>query len=302
VKTRLCAALMLPLGSSLFLAQAALGQPPQPPACVYKETRTAYLDSLNVVPLARCEFLLIADWPQPAVVVNGEFDITGWAVDRRSSNGIGIDQVSLWLDGEREQGRHLGDVTDFQPRPDIAALLGPNFLYCGYSLRWDSGSVSNGSHTLYVYTYSPTCGWHGLLIRSFTVRQCDTILRVDWPQPAAIVSGEVDITGWTVDRRSTSGAGIDRVNLWLDGGMNRGRHLGDVTDFQPRPDIAVLLGAGFLYCGYELPWDSQAVGNGPHTLYVYSHSPDCGWHGPAVRSFTVRNRQDEVTWLPCVAR
>ena len=232
----------------------------------------------------QCQVASVLDWPQPGITLGGEFDITGWALDQLSRSGTGIDQVSLWLDGAMNQGIHLGDLTTFQPRPDLEAVLGPSYRNCGYSLRWNSAAVSNGSHTLYIYARS-ACGWSSPLVHGFTVQNCLAAIALDWPQANSSVKGEIEFSGWAVDQRSQSGTGIDRVSFWLDGAMNQGTYLGEITAFEARPDIAALLGANFRNSGYRLRWNSASVSGGTHMLYVYAHTTLCGWSGPTTRSF-----------------
>jgi len=119
---------------------------------------------------AGCDVALALDSPQAGARTQGDVEISGWAVNQRSAEGTGIDVVALWLDGEAETGTHLADVTAFHHRPDVEAILGPQFADCGYSLDWDSTAVDDGPHTLYVYAHLPTCGAYGPLVRSFHVR------------------------------------------------------------------------------------------------------------------------------------
>jgi len=207
--------------------------------------------------------------------------VDGWAADFQSTVGTGISAVEIWLDGQR-----LGQATYGQWRQDIADSWGARFGPCGFTYAWDTRNVADGNYALQIRSLS-RCGWKITARRAVTVRNsCQITLNIDSPQAGATVAGEFDIAGWAADLRSTSGTGIDRVSIWLDGAMGQGTHLGDITAFLPRPDIEAVLGPNFRDCGYSFRWTTALMTLGPHTLYVYAHSPICDWHGPVTRGFT----------------
>ena len=61
----------------------------------------------------------------------------GWAIDRGSATGAGIDAVHLYAFPNPGSGAppvFLADDLDHTPRPDVAAIFGPQFMSSGYSL------------------------------------------------------------------------------------------------------------------------------------------------------------------------
>lgn len=92
-----------------------------------------------------------------AQVANGSrVLIGGWAVDS-AGPGTGVDQVQVYLDGERATGTLLGTATSGGNRPDVAQALGnPAFDKSGFDFFWTPTNVRNGNHTLYIYAHSIT--------------------------------------------------------------------------------------------------------------------------------------------------
>ena len=121
------------------------------------------------VTVSNCDLRLSLDRPRSWASLRAPIEISGWALDLRSISGTGVEKVSIWLDGPRNQGQHLQDITSFHARPDMESLLGAKFRDCGYGWIWDRSGVANGQHTLYVYAYSPSCGWSQSKTTTFTL-------------------------------------------------------------------------------------------------------------------------------------
>ncbi|HZT05629.1 MAG TPA: Ig-like domain-containing protein [Chloroflexota bacterium] len=89
----------------------------------------------------------------------------------------------------------------------------------------------------------------------------------------------LNVGGWAADPAGP-GTGVDRVIIYLDEEMGAGSTppLGTADYGAPRPDVAIVLGnSAFAYSGFNFTWTPTSLVPGPHTLYVYAHSPVDGW-------------------------
>jgi hypothetical protein len=97
--------------------------------------------------------------PQPGERVRGRVQIEGYATDRRSRSGSGVDEASIEL--------HLNDMDSPSERsllalvpytaldsPDAAARLGPRFDQVGFLQYWETCAFPPGTYTLTVYVFS----------------------------------------------------------------------------------------------------------------------------------------------------
>ena len=109
----------------------------------------------------------IARWTRPNVVapiehprastfVTGTVTLSGFAIDRTSANGTGIDRVHIYLDGPYGTGTIIGGATYGLPRPDVAARYGERFGPSGWELVWNTIGVTQGVHRLYLYAHRTT--------------------------------------------------------------------------------------------------------------------------------------------------
>ena len=255
-------------------------------ACGWKTT-----SERTIVVRNQCDLLVAADRPGNGATITGTLTIGGWAADRNSASGTGIDSVGVWLDGPRGQGTQVLNITQFHARQDIAGILGPQFLNSGYQGMWDSSAAGNGAHRLYIQAHSPSCGWSTAKTIDINVQNtaCDLRVAVDTPGSGATVAGSVLVKGWAVNLLGTSGTGVDSVGVWLDGPRGQGTQILNITQFHARQDIASILGQRYLNSGYQGTWDSSTAGNGAHRLYIYAHGPGCGWSPPKVIDITIQN-------------
>jgi len=218
------------------------------------------------------------DYPTSGQTISGTYNIYGWALDLNSTSGTGIDKVSLYLDGAMGSGSLLGDAT-FYARPGLAEVYkNEQLVNSGFKFSWDTTAVSKGTHILYAYAHSPTYGWV-YTTRKVNVEGITNQMKVwiDYPTSGQTISGTYNIYGWALDLNSTSGTGIDKVSLYLDGAMGSGSLLGDAT-FYARPGLAeVYKNEQLVNSGFKFSWDTTAVSKGTHILYAYAHSPTYGW-------------------------
>src|SRR4051812_16449375 len=81
-----------------------------------------------------------------------QIEVRGWAADPNARSGTGVDQVEVYLDGDRDAGgSRVGQATYGLQRPDIVGNLGSQqFLLSGFALQT---TVAPGPHTFYVYAH-----------------------------------------------------------------------------------------------------------------------------------------------------
>ena len=108
--------------------------------------------------IARWGPAIIAPIEQPGAgaFVTGTVTVSGFAIDRASPTGTGIDMVYIYLDGPPGTGTIIGGATYGLDRPDVAALYGNRFRYSGWELVWHASGLAPGVHRLYLYAHRTT--------------------------------------------------------------------------------------------------------------------------------------------------
>ncbi|MBK9092476.1 MAG: SBBP repeat-containing protein [Anaerolineae bacterium] len=97
--------------------------------------------------------------PQDGAAVSGSVTISGYAIDRNSRTGTGVNTVHLYLDGPYGTGTFLGQAEYGLSRPDIGTRYGnARFTPSGWRLVWNVGNLSYGTHRLYLYARRSTDG------------------------------------------------------------------------------------------------------------------------------------------------
>jgi hypothetical protein len=82
--------------------------------------------------------------------------VAGWAFDESSSSAPGIDAVHVWaLPVAGGAPIFVGATTTFIARPDVAALLGGEFLMSGFDV---SGSLPAGTYDLVIFAHNSVTG------------------------------------------------------------------------------------------------------------------------------------------------
>jgi hypothetical protein len=105
---------------------------------------------------------VLAPIEQPAAgaFVSGVVTLRGFAIDRASATGAGIDLVHIYLDGPYGTGTIIGAATYGLDRLDVAAQYGARFGPSGWELAWDTAGLAPGVHRLYLYAHRTTDnGW-----------------------------------------------------------------------------------------------------------------------------------------------
>ena len=154
------------------------------------------------------------------------------------------------------------------------------FARSAFSLSWDASTAGAGTHTL-VVLYRTRCGWTSLT-QSVETDGPPTILMIEAPPQGATVMGPVRLQGWAADPRATTGTGVEKIDLYLDGEITtRGVPVGEIPYGELRQDVGASLGGNdeaargrFNRSGYSYTWNPSGLQPGTHYLTVYASGPD----------------------------
>jgi hypothetical protein len=222
--------------------------------------------------------------------------IAGWVVDTSAQGWSGIDDVQIWSGPMDAGGQQLAHPAIQQNRPDVAATLGnPYWAQSGFSGPLSS-SPWNTVASLYVYAHTPSKGWwYNLFLVSPAVGAISTGPRVDieLPTPLATVHNSMAyaMSGTAYDPGSTSGTGVDRVSVYLNGDRKTGIYIGDAT-LGHFDKFSARAGEQFANAGWQLTfqpgsWIDTQTDNTIMQMTVYAHSSVTGLESSAQTSIVV---------------
>lgn len=120
-----------------------------------------------------------------------------------------------------------------------------------------------------IYVVSLT---RGEILRLTTVGAAVLMLDGVTPQP-----GLLDISGWAIDSRATTGSGVDAIHAYAYPFAGGGApvFLGAATSFHMRPDVGAVFGAPFGQSGFRIQ-STQWLHPGPTLIAVYGRSTVSG--------------------------
>jgi len=99
---------------------------------------------------------LVVDAPVPNSTVGTKFLIGGWAVDRASASGPGVNAVHVWAYPTNGGAPvFVGAAATGGIRPDVAGVLGKPFETSGYSVN---GTLAVGDYNLVIFAQSTVTG------------------------------------------------------------------------------------------------------------------------------------------------
>lgn len=216
--------------------------------------------------------------------------VRGWAINNAMNNGTGVDHVHIYLDAPYPQGQLLGEATYGLPRPDVAQAFGSSqFTNSGYDFVWDVSTLSEGTHSLYIYARNIKEEWSAPMVRTVTVLPPPIKMDINSPAENVHISGQILVRGWAIHQASTSGTGISDVHVYLDAPYPQGQLLGAATYGVERADVAQAFGERYRMSGYEFLWDTSEISPGEHSLYIYAKSNAISdlWSPPQKRTIQV---------------
>lgn len=121
------------------------------------------------------------DQPASNASVSATLVVWGWAIDRNATGSTtGVDQVVLYRDGPPGVGALLGTASYGGYRPDVGTYFGNSrWNNSGWTFSWTVGTLSSGTHTLYVAMHSTITG------ATTTATQSVAVLPTSTPTPSA---------------------------------------------------------------------------------------------------------------------
>ncbi len=97
---------------------------------------------------------MVVDGPQPNATVNGSsVRVAGWVIDQSSFTSSGFDAVHVWAFPfpRGDSPRFVGATVPNVSRPDVANILGGEFLQSGFDL---TGTLPAGTYDLVVFAHN----------------------------------------------------------------------------------------------------------------------------------------------------
>ena len=209
--------------------------------------------------------------------------LSGWIVDTTAQGWSGIDDVQVWT-GPMDAGGRLLAHPQFQlSRPDVAAALNnPYWAASGFST-----TLSSGASIVYLYAHTPDKGWWYQQVFTPQASSMSTVpptLNIETPTSLATVHSNAPylVSGFAFDpnARPDQGAGIDRVQVFLNGDRASGIYVGDAK-LGIHDTYAVTKGAQFANAGWQLQfqpnsWMDTQTDNHLTHLTVYARSSATG--------------------------
>jgi hypothetical protein len=213
------------------------------------------------------------DTPVTNTTVDRDLFVAGWAIDQGAPAGTGIDAIHIWaFPRSGAPPRFLGVAGYGIARPDVASVFG-NSRFVGSGFELSSAIDVPGTYDVAVYGHS-TVTQQFSIVSVFTLNVSGSlpVMWVDTPTPGSAVKGsDITISGWAIDLRSSSSAGVDTINVWafpVAGGdpLWVGAAAVDIR----RDDVAAAFGsAAFAVSGYTARGTLPA---GDYDLVVFARS------------------------------
>jgi hypothetical protein len=219
---------------------------------------------------------LSVDSPINGGIYNRSFVVGGWAIDRGSSSGSGVDAVHIWaypiVNGSPGSAIFLGGVSSFGPRPDVANAFGAQFMNSGFTIN--SGALPDGRYTLAIYPHSAITGQFGTpRTVTVTVASALPLMSLDTPAGGSAALKTFAVNGWAIDRFAPGGTGVDAVHVWAVPQNGAPVFLGAAALGQARQDIANAFGGQFLNSGFSL---TGTLPTGRYRIVAYLHDAMTG--------------------------
>lgn len=227
----------------------------------------------RVISAAPASQLAMALDAPTAGTISPPFAMAGWAIDRAQTDGsTGVDTVHFYaFPTAGGAGTFLG-ATYGVSRPDVAAIFGSNYQNSGFALS--VSGLPAGSYLLVAYAHSSVTGqFEGSASVSVTIA-AGTAMSIDAPSANAAVAARFNISGWAIDRDSTSGTGVDTVHVWAYPVSGSPRFIGAATYGGSRPDVGATFGTRFTNSGWALA--ARGLPAGTWTLVASLHSTTTG--------------------------
>jgi hypothetical protein len=225
------------------------------------------------VALTVTDTLITIDTPASGATLTEPFALAGWAIDRASATGTGVDAVHVFAarnDGSGAAAIFVGAATYGVSRPDLGQAFGARFTQSGYQIA--VAGLPAGPYRLIAYArHAATGGFTAVATRDVTVNTAGAMW-IDTPAPSATVTSAFEVGGWAIDPVAPSGTGVDAVQFYIfpNDGLAGPVFIGTGSYGWTRPDVAAIFGSRFNNSGYHFTITGMSPGN--YLLGVYAHS------------------------------
>jgi hypothetical protein len=213
------------------------------------------------------------DVPSTGASVQGNFAVSGWALDLSASSGSGVDTVHVWAQSVSSgEWSFLGAASMGVSRPDVAAAFqSQQFASSGYGMM---AALPPGTYDINVFAHSVISNtFNNVQTKRITVVAPPSrpLMYIDLPVPNQNLSqAPFIISGWALDLSSNVGPGVDAIHVWAyptAGGAPI--FVAASTVGSARPDVGGLFGGQFTNSGYYLQGSLPA---GDYNLVVFARS------------------------------
>jgi hypothetical protein len=221
--------------------------------------------------------LMAIDTPGTSTAVTQNFRLAGWALDRGSASGTGVDVMHFYAFPGSGAAIFLGSVATFDRRDDVGAAFGQRFTNSGY--HFDVSGLSPGTYTLVAYAHSVVTGSFNqsrAVVVTVTLPRPAPAMSLDAPVAGATVGPRFNVAGWAIDRGASNGSGVDTVHVYAYPNPGSGQapiFLG-ANYGASRPDVGNAFGARFTNSGFTVT--APGLSPGPYLVVAFAHSTVAG--------------------------
>jgi hypothetical protein len=260
----------LPAGTYTFTAKA-------------RSTQTGEFDtrSVTLTVTTNSDPAGVVDAPRDNDEVTQPFLVAGWAADLARTSGTGVDAVNVYAYPEAGGNPIFLGTAQYGawPRPDVgqyykdSAMNGSGFLLL-------ANGLPIGRHRIVAFAHSTVSG--EFYARSVTVNvigSSEAIMQIDIAElvrSSDPTCCRVRMIGWAVDRRATSGVGINTIHVWAypeTGGAPL--FLFAATPGIERDITTTLFGTQFSRAGF-FSTNSDVLASGAYRVVAYAQSSVTG--------------------------
>jgi len=201
--------------------------------------------------------------------------VSGWAIDKNSMSGTGIDAIHVYATRTGGSSQFLGAATYGLARTDVGNAFGAAFTPSGFAL---DVTLTTGTYQIVAYGHSTVTG-------GFTVASMANVtvsgpipqpwMSLDNPVTNGTSRTSVRVEGWAIDLGAASGTGVSTIHVWAaPAGGGAGIFLGAATYGIARPDVGTAFGSSrFTNSGYSL---LATLSPGTYTITAYMLSTVTG--------------------------
>ena len=217
------------------------------------------------------------DMPVSFSTVNRWLAVGGWAIDLRGGSGSGVDLVQVLAypnPGSGQQPLMLGNAQYGRTRNDVATAFG-NTRFRNSGFHIDVIGMEAGVYDIVTLARNTLSGTIDTArVKRVTIDPA-ILITVDGPSSGATVNSSFTVSGWAIDRRSTSGTGVDVLHVWAYPASGAApTFVREVRPSSPRNDVAAIFGTRYRNSGYSFTVSGLAAGT--YDLVIYAHSSVTG--------------------------